>query len=149
MDKTLLPSKAQGQLKPGYKKWAYSLKNKDGLNDSGCASVGLKVHVVNALAMSCLLLLWTISGKSLFAGLLPVFLGVNMYINRDLIWAFFKAGGLFFGMAASAYYTLVYSYSVGIGAAGGILKYFMKGKAMRKSLLKSRRPLSGSTSCYR
>lgn len=103
------------------KYWSiYSIKNKDLLSDSGTASQEFKLNVLvcfinfSLLAVAVLFESW--------AAIVPVILlyGVNLAYNRKLVAAFIYAQGPYFAFRAVLYYTLLYPFSVGIGALSGI-----------------------------
>jgi hypothetical protein len=104
----------------------YSLANRDFLADSGTASRELKLTVLSALL--CLLVagLWLITGNPSLLWSLPVIVGVNAVINRGLIKAFFRTGGMLFAVLAYGYYSTLYAFAVGIGALFGMMEYFLK-----------------------
>ncbi|MBI5378786.1 MAG: glycosyltransferase [Nitrospirae bacterium] len=101
----------------------YSLGNRNLLADSGTASTGLKINVA-IYALSLLLL-----GLSLFARqalyLLPVLplLALNLWANRGLVRAFYRAQGTLFAFAATLYYLLLYPAAVGAGSLAGLSRY--------------------------
>ncbi|MEC4676416.1 MAG: glycosyltransferase family 2 protein [Nitrospirota bacterium] len=104
----------------------YSLNNKDVLADSGTASVELKANVATYFLGLLLLISWLFSGKTFFLLPLPLVIGFNLYINRNLIRAFYETNGIFFAVSAVIYYTMIYPLAVGVGAFIGIAQYFLK-----------------------
>ncbi|MBI4684158.1 MAG: glycosyltransferase [Nitrospirae bacterium] len=101
----------------------YSLKNKDLLADSGTASAELKINVVSYFFIVFFLLLYAfLKINILLIAILPV-ITFNLYINRRLLTAFYKAKGLAFGLSAALYYTMLYPLSVGTGSLYGIVRY--------------------------
>ena len=48
----------------------------------------------------------------------------NLYINKNLLRAFYRAKGAFFAIPASLYYTIVYPLAVGAGSFAGMIQYF-------------------------
>lgn len=103
----------------------YSLKNRDFLADSGTASVELKVNVISCFMTILILLLWMLSKKNMLMLFIPLIFLLNIFVSRNLIKTFFDTKGIFFGISALAYYTIVYSFSVGIGAFSGIVAYLL------------------------
>ena len=90
----------------------YSLGCRDLLNDSGTASHELKINGA-AFALSMLLL-----STGLAAGL-PFILAANLWVQRRLLAAFYRADGPLFALAAGAYYILLYPLPVGLGGLAG------------------------------
>ncbi len=101
----------------------YSLKNRDFLADSGTASVELKVNVISCFLTILTVLAWIMSKNSVLMLLIPLIFLLNIFVSRDLLKIFFDTKGIIFGISALAYYTVVYSFSVGIGAFSGIVAY--------------------------
>jgi glycosyltransferase involved in cell wall biosynthesis len=101
----------------------YSIANRDLLADSGAASLELKTNVASFFVQALLL------GTSLVAAaawpLVPLLslLALNLAVNRRLIAAWFRNGGLRFSALAALYYTTLYAAAVGIGAAAGAAQY--------------------------
>lgn len=112
----------------------YSLGNRDLFRDSGTASKELKVNVLSYLLMLTLLLLsWSFSNRTLLL-FMPLLLFLNLSVNRNLLGAFFRTKGLWFGMAASLYYLMIYPLPVAAGALTGIVHYVRDaGKAGKKA----------------
>jgi hypothetical protein len=48
----------------------------------------------------------------------------NIYINKNLLGAFYRAKGAFFAIPALLYYTLVYPLAVGAGSFSGMIQYY-------------------------
>lgn len=121
-----------GSLRNAYKKsrlWTmYSLRNKDLLRSSGTASRGLKLNVAVYFAAVVLVLASLLAGQALLI-ILPGLAAMNIYYNRGLLRAFYRAKGPLFALKAAAYYFLVYPIAVGIGALMGVLEYV--GKRLR------------------
>jgi hypothetical protein len=116
---TLAKSFRNGIRKTKY--WSiYSLKNKDLLSDSGTASQEFKFNVLSCFANLVFLFLGLLLHNWIIAvPALPLY-GINLYLNRRLIRAFHKTGGLSFAICAVLYYTFLYPFAVGIGAFSGI-----------------------------
>lgn len=105
----------------------YSIKNRDLLTDSGTASLELKINVVSQLINLTLFTLWIFSQEPYFLyPLLPIF-ACNIFINRKLIRAFYRAKGFIFAFLAFCHYSMIYSFAVGVGAFAGIIKYYFLG----------------------
>lgn len=122
---TLAQSLANAFRKSMY--WTmYSLNRRDMLADSGTASRELKANVVLYFASLILLIAGILSGTFILHSLLPVFFLLNITINRRLIEAFYKAGGIKFSVAAALYYFFVYPLAVGAGVISGLIRYLMK-----------------------
>lgn len=106
----------------------YSIKNRDLFIDSGTASIELKINVLLYILSLLLLLLVLFTKRSVFLIALPIFFGINIYVSRGLIKAFYETKGLFFTMATVFYYTTIYPIGVGIGAIAGIFIYLWRFK---------------------
>ncbi|MEK6690318.1 MAG: glycosyltransferase family A protein [Nitrospirota bacterium] len=127
---SLLRSLINGARKSMY--WTiYSLKNRDLLADSGTASIELKINVLSYFFILLFVLLYLLSGISLFLITIPFILGMNLYLNKRLIKAFYETKGLFFTFFAIPYYTMVYPLGIGAGAFAGILNYLWIFKIQR------------------
>jgi glycosyltransferase involved in cell wall biosynthesis len=103
---------------------SYSLENRDLMQDSGTASRELKLNVLSACVLSCLLLLFVASREVVFLLPLAVIAGMNLAVSRKLVTAFFTAKGWSFGLRATLYYCLVYPWPVIAGGMSGMLWYF-------------------------
>jgi GT2 family glycosyltransferase len=105
----------------------YSLSNRDLLKDSGTASIELKFNVVAYFLTIFLFLFYlSIAGNTLIMLLIVLTAGLNLFISRNLLRAFFRAGGAFFGISAILYYSLIYPAAVGAGSFSGMMKYWGK-----------------------
>jgi len=102
----------------------YAIGNRDLLADSGAASVELKVNVCVYVFNGLLLLGYFLSGKTELLALLSVALAFNLFVNRKLLLAFHRAGGVGFAVMAALYYLLLYPVAVGAGAVAGLTLYF-------------------------
>jgi glycosyltransferase involved in cell wall biosynthesis len=109
----------------------YSLKNRDLLADSGTASIELKINVLSYFFILLFVFLYLFSGISVFLNTIPFIIGMNLYLNKRLIKAFYETKGLFFTFFAILYYTMVYPLGVGAGAFAGILNYLWIFKIQR------------------
>jgi glycosyltransferase involved in cell wall biosynthesis len=121
-DYSLMRSVCNGFRKSKY--WTiYSIHNGDLLADSGTASRGLKfaVFALFGSILAGLLLLGT--GNTWFYVFISVLMIANITVNRDLLQGFYRARGVTFVLAASAYYLLVYPLVVGAGGLAGLLSY--------------------------
>jgi glycosyltransferase involved in cell wall biosynthesis len=105
----------------------YSIENRDLLADSGTASLELKSNVVSQLVNFILLALWVLSKNFFFLAPLPLIFAFNISINRKLIRAFYVTKGFVFAFFAFIYYSMIYSFAVGIGAFAGVMKYYIPG----------------------
>ena len=106
----------------------YSLSNRDLLSDSGTASKELKVNVLSYFLIILSLLLYPVFLSSSFL-IFPLFLSVfNLFMNKNLLRAFYHAKGLFFALPASLYYTLIYPLAVGAGSFTGMIEYYRNSK---------------------
>ena len=116
-----------GSLGNGFRKakyWTiYSIRNKDLLADSGTASRALKINVAALFASLLCALLVLRPGNAWLAVFIVMFMGLNITLSRELLRAFYRARGLAFALAASAYYLLVYPLAVGAGGLAGVLSY--------------------------
>ncbi|TAN45332.1 MAG: glycosyltransferase family 2 protein [Nitrospirae bacterium] len=117
-------------LRNAYRKahyWTvYSVKNKDLFADSGTASLELKANTVSYFAsiFSVILGLFFKTPAFLYLPLLLFF--CNLFVNRKLLLAFLKTGGIFFALSCTAYYTLLYPAAVGAGGMAGFIKALLK-----------------------
>ncbi len=101
----------------------YSLGNRDLLSDSGTASSELKTDVVSCfVAMGLCILSLLMKRNSLLLPIPLVFL-LNSVVNRNLLSAFYAAGGPVFFVKAALYYMLIYPVAVGAGSTAGLLGY--------------------------
>jgi glycosyltransferase involved in cell wall biosynthesis len=115
-----------GSLRNAYRKsmyWMmYSVMNRDLFADSGTASVELKANGASYFFAVSVIVLQAFIHKPLLLYLIPILIGLNIFINRGLIRAFYKAKGGAFALAAALYYMFVYPVAVGAGAASGMMK---------------------------
>ena len=98
----------------------YSLRNKDLLADSGAASRELKVSLFSFVFLVFSIAAGSFSGIwvwSLATGCLMV----NLLTCRRLLSRFVKAGGLWFGIRAGAYFLFCYPVAAWAGAGQGLL----------------------------
>ncbi len=109
---------------------AYSLLARDLLADSGTASRALKANVVLAALAALLLAAGAATGAVAWplaaAGAL---LALDLHLNRGLVAAWRRAGGLRFAVLATLYYATLYAAAVGIGAAAGAAQWAWKLRA--------------------
>jgi hypothetical protein len=103
----------------------YSMRNRDILSDSGAASIGLKVNTGVFLISLMLLAMFPISENRVFLYYIGVLELVNVYINRGQLTAFYRAGGIIFGLLSTIYYLFIYPAPIAVGTATGMLKYVM------------------------
>lgn len=124
-DHSLLRSLRNAYVKSKY--WTcYAIGNRDLLADSGTASRELKLDVCVCMLNGLLLLGYLFSAKAALLVPIPLFLAANLYVNRGLLLAFHRAGGLGFAALATLYYLLLYPVAVGFGALAGSTLYFRK-----------------------
>ncbi|MCL6471421.1 MAG: glycosyltransferase [Firmicutes bacterium] len=101
----------------------YSIRNRDLLADSGTASIELKIngalYIICLIAASLSLLFW----NPVFLVLAATSLITNLLINRGLLAAFYKTGGLLFALMASLYYATLYPAAIWAGTSAGFVKY--------------------------
>jgi GT2 family glycosyltransferase len=102
----------------------YSLGNRDLFADSGTASRELKVNVLSNFLILLFLLLSVFAADSIFLALSLMLLGINLYINRNLLRAFYRTNGRRYALLASLYYTLIYPLAIGAGSLTGMLHYY-------------------------
>jgi hypothetical protein len=93
------------------------------LADSGTASRALKLDVVALFGSILAALLVLSTGNAWFSVFIVVLMGLNITMNGDLLRGFYRARGMTFAFAASAYYLLVYPLVVAAGGLAGVLSY--------------------------
>jgi hypothetical protein len=109
------------------KYWSiYSLKNKDLLSDSGTASQEFKFNVMSCFINIVLIFMGVLLKNWTFVFPVLLLFGTNLFLNRQLIGAFYKTRGMVFAISALLYYTLLYPFAVGIGAFSGIFSQHFK-----------------------
>jgi glycosyltransferase involved in cell wall biosynthesis len=121
-DYSLIGSACNGFRKSKY--WTiYSIHHRDLLADSGTASWALKLDVIALFgsALAAALVLGT--GNAWFSVIIAVLMALNITVNRELLQGFYRARGMAFAFAASAYYLLVYPLVIGAGGLAGLLSY--------------------------
>ncbi len=104
----------------------YSLKNRDLLADSGTASRELKLTGTAWLVSVLLALAGSVSGQRGFFVFVPVLLAAVVFINRRLLRAFHRAGGVLFSLKALGYYVMIYPAAVWFGAFKGFIHVLTK-----------------------
>ena len=122
----------------------YSLANRDLFADSGTASREIKLNGVAWLATVAFAFLFLMSGQRVFLLPLPLLWASDVFVNRYLFKAFYKAGGAFFALMAGTYYVTVYPAAVWLGAVKGAVQYSLQKKM--KSGKGGPRELYGGTS---
>lgn len=121
-DYSLLGSACNGFRKSKY--WTiYSIHNRDLLADSGTASRALKLNVVALFGSVLAAVLVLGTGNAWFSIIIALLMALNIIVNRDLLRGLYRARGMVFACAASAYYLLVYPLVVGAGGLAGVLSY--------------------------
>ncbi len=111
----------------------YSIKNGDVFADSGTASIGLKTNVATCFSAVLLLLAFLLTGNGAFILLVPLILAIDLFVNKDLLIAFYRAKGFPFALAATSYYLLLYPVAVGAGVLAGLARYFSTMHALREN----------------
>ena len=101
----------------------YSLKNGDLFADSGTASLELKTNVGSFFLSLLQVALWMLMREPALLYPVPLIFLFNAFVSRNLLKAFFQAGGAIFGGLAFAYYTILYPLPVGTGTLTGMLRY--------------------------
>lgn len=101
----------------------YSLKNKDLFKDSGTASAELKVNAASNISIILSFSLYALFKNPLYLLLIPVIFTFNLFINRGLISAFYRAKGILFSFGATLYYTMIYPIPIVAGVLMGMMKY--------------------------
>jgi len=110
----------------------YSIRNKDVLADSGTASTELKANLVFCFVALAFLFMSVTNGSALFLHLTALSVAANVIVGRGLITAFFKGGGVVFGMAATAYYLSLFPLAVGAGALAGTVRHIASSRQRRQ-----------------
>lgn len=110
----------------------YSLNHRDLFEDSGTASVQLKFNVC-CFYLSLFLLAGLFIGETTLLVLLPLLLALNLWCNRGLVRAFFRADGIRFAVLGTLYYSLLYPLPIGLGTALGV-RDFLINKPLRQDL---------------
>ena len=111
----------------------YSIKYGDVFVDSGTASVGLKVNVAAWFSAALFLLAFLLTKNNTFILFLPLILAMDMFVNKGLLMAFYRAKGFLFALAATSYYLLLYPVAVGAGALAGLARYPATVRALREN----------------
>jgi len=111
----------------------YSIKNGDVFADSGTASIGLKTNVAACFSAAFLLLAFLLTENVALISLIPLILAIDLFANKGLLMAFYRANGLLFALAASSYYLLLYPVAVGAGVLAGIARYFSTMRTLREN----------------
>ena len=110
----------------------YSLGNRDVFKDSGTASQELKINVMSYSLIILFLLLYSSFTSRIFL-ILPLMTACfNLYINKNLFRAFYRAKGALFALPASLYYTLIYPLAVGAGSFAGMMLYYINSGQVKK-----------------
>ena len=121
-DYSLMGSACNGFRKSKY--WTiYSIHHRDLLADSGTASWALKLDVIALFGSVLAAALVLGTGNAWFSVIIAVLMALNITVNRELLQGFYRARGMAFAFAASAYYLLVYPLVVGAGGLAGLLSY--------------------------
>lgn len=104
----------------------YAIGNRDLLADSGSASRALKVNVCSFVVLCLLLMVTCLSGPAALLTLAPLVLAVNVFVNRGLLHAFYRAEGAGFAAVATLYYMFPYAAAVVAGAISGLVWYLRR-----------------------
>ncbi len=99
----------------------YSRKNKDMLTDSGTASYELKFNVCSFFVNIILVSSWLLLSNSIFLAAAAGITLCNLFINRMMFEAFFRAKGGLFAVAAILFYMIIYPLPIGAGTVDGII----------------------------
>ncbi len=111
----------------------YSIKNGDVFADSGAASIGLKTNVAACFSAALLFLAFLLTGSGAFILLVPLILAIDLFVNKGLLMAFYRAKGFLFAFAATSYYLLLYPVAVGAGVLAGLARYFSTRHALQEN----------------
>ena len=109
----------------------YSINYGDVFVDSGTASAGLKTNVVAWFSIVLFLLVFLLTGYSVFIFVAALLLAINLFVNRGLLTAFYHTRGFKFALVATAYYLLIYPVAVGLGALAGLARYSVGRRVLR------------------
>jgi len=104
----------------------YSIGNRDLFVDSGTASIELKANVFSYLLSLVILLSGLVLKRFISLSIVPLILGLNLYISRNLIRDFYETKGLSFAIPATLYYMMIYPLGVAMGVFAGILIYLSR-----------------------
>jgi len=110
----------------------YSIRNRDILADSGTASTELKANVLLCLTGLALLCSGAVLGERILLCAAALPFGGSLLASRGLIAAFFRTGGVTFGLLAMLYYLTLYALAVGAGAFAGVIRYLMPVRSGQK-----------------
>jgi GT2 family glycosyltransferase len=120
----------------------YSMANRDLLADSGTASLELKTNVVLGAAQALVVASAAAAATAWpLAAAVPL-LALNLHVNRRLVAAWFRAGGLRFSVLATLYYATLYAAAVGVGAVAGAVQHAWNFRWLRRH--RSCTPRSGT-----
>lgn len=108
----------------------YSLGNSDLMQDSGTASLELKINVISGCLLWLFLCFYALSHDGVFLSSALIIGLVNLVVSRTLILAFFRAKGPMFGILATLYYCFIYPWPVIAGGLSGTLVYFQQRRAV-------------------
>lgn len=100
----------------------YSMTNKDLLSDSGAASIELKFNLFSYGMIVAALFFYALFKQPAILSFAPLFLAMNIFVNRGLIRAFYETGGVVFCLLTTTYYTLIYPLPIVLGSAVGVMK---------------------------
>jgi glycosyltransferase involved in cell wall biosynthesis len=101
----------------------YAIGNRDLLADSGTASAGLKLNVLVFAGNVALLSGFAMTENMMLLVLAALALAFDLFVNRGLLLAYYRAEGLGYALLATLYYLLLYPLAVGAGALAGMLRH--------------------------
>ena len=100
----------------------YSIESKNLFVDSGTASSELKANGIIYLLNMLLLLSGVLAGNAAFLIPVPALFAADLFINRNLLAAFYSTRGLLFAVLATLYYTMLYPAAIWAGTCTGVVK---------------------------
>lgn len=105
----------------------YSVANGDLFEDSGTASVEMKVNVAVFAMCVFLLVAFAFTENQLALLAMAVAILANIVVSRKLIAAFYRISGGGFAAVATLYYMAVYPLAVGAGIIAGMVYFMARG----------------------
>lgn len=109
----------------------FSIREGDAFADSGTASTELKANVMFLYVAASLLAAGAAGAGTTFLYLSLLPLAASAIVGRGLIRAFFRGGGVVFGVAATLYYLSLFGLAVGAGALAGVLRHLSTARRPR------------------
>jgi len=104
----------------------YSVANGDLFEDSGTASVEMKVNVAAFTICVFLLAAFAFTGSQLALPAVAVVVLANALVSRKLIAAFYRHAGSGFATLAALYYMALYPIAVGAGIFAGMMCFIAR-----------------------